>query len=178
MTVRRGLEVLGLGEVELTYYGHSSAYVCKTVKNDSLTDDTGPEVPVLLDDGDELLVGLLAGTVGIDIDGQRLSNTDGVGELHKCAASKAGSDKGLGCITQSERWSNEGMYVRTNPTSGVSCGPVDLGKVLSREGSSTVGSPSTVGVDNDLATSQSSITLGSTNDEAARGLDLQGRLST
>ena len=35
-----------------------------------------------------------------------------------------------------------------------------------------MGTPSSVGVDDDLATSQTSITLGSTDDEAARGLDL------
>jgi len=35
-----------------------------------------------------------------------------------------------------------------------------------------MGTPATVGIDNDLATSQTSITLGTTNDEAARGLDL------
>lgn len=104
MTVRRSLEVLGLGEIKLTYCEHPSASVCKTVKNKSPTDDTGPEVPVLLDDGDELFVGLFASAVGINVDGQRLSNTNGVGELHKCATGETGSDKRLGCIARSERY--------------------------------------------------------------------------
>jgi hypothetical protein len=37
--------------------------------------------------------------------------------------------------------------------------PVNLGGVLAREGTASVGAPSSVGVDNDLATGQTSITL-------------------
>ena len=43
-----------------------------------LTDDTRSEVPVVADDLDELLVGLLASAVGVDVHRQRLSDTDGV----------------------------------------------------------------------------------------------------
>ena len=32
---------------------------------------------------DELIIGLFASTIGIDVDGQRLRNTNGVGELDK-----------------------------------------------------------------------------------------------
>ena len=60
----------------------------------------------------------------------------------------------------------------TNPAGGIGSRSVDLGKVLSGESSSTVSSPTTIGIDNDLATGQASITLGTTNDEAARGLNL------
>lgn len=38
-------------------------------KMKQLTDDTWSEVPVLADDVDDLLVGLLAGAVCIDVDG-------------------------------------------------------------------------------------------------------------
>lgn len=78
MTVRSGLEVLRLLEAELT------------------DDDTGAEIPVLEDDIDELSVVLLAGTVGVDVDGKRLSDTDGVGELDESTSSEASSDEGLG----------------------------------------------------------------------------------
>lgn len=47
---------------------------------------------------------------------------------------------------------------RTDPSSGVSSGPVDLGPILSRESSSSVSSPSSVGVDDDLSTSESGVT--------------------
>jgi hypothetical protein len=36
-----------------------------------------------------------------------------------------------------------------------------------------VGTPTAVGVNNDLATSQAGVTLGTADDEEARGLDLQ-----
>ena len=56
MAVRGGLQILGLLQVKL------------------LDNDTGPQVPVLPDDVDELFVGLLAGAVGINVDGERLGN--------------------------------------------------------------------------------------------------------
>ena len=122
------------------------------------TNDTRPEVPVVTDNLDELGVGPLASAVGVDEDRQWLSDTNGVRELDKAAAGKAGSDKGLG-----------------DPASGVSRRAVDLGEVLAGEGTSTVGTPTTVGVDDDLTASETGITLGTTNDEAARGLDLSGQ---
>ena len=137
VTVRRSLKVLRLLETE------------------RLDNETRAEVEVLANDLDQLLVGLLAGTVCIDEDGEGLSNTDGVGELDESTAGETTSDQGLG-----------------DPAGSVSRGTVDLGEVLAREGSSTVGTPATVGVDNDLTTSQTSVTLGTTNDEAARGLNL------
>jgi hypothetical protein len=119
------------------------------------TNDTGAEIPVLVDDGNKLLVGLLASAVSINIDGEGLGNTDSVGELNEGAAGEASGNQRLG-----------------NPAGGVGSRAIDLGEVLSGESTSTVGTPSTVGVDNDLATSETSITLGSTNNEAARRLDL------
>lgn len=64
MTVRGRFAVLRLLEVKL------------------LHDETGPEVKVVADDLDELLVGLLASAVRVDKDGQRLGNTDSIRELH------------------------------------------------------------------------------------------------
>lgn len=58
-----------------------------------LHDDTGPQVEVLEDDVDELLIRLLAGAVRVDEDGQRLRDTDGVRELHEDSAGKAGVDE-------------------------------------------------------------------------------------
>lgn len=62
-----------------------------------LTNDTRAEVEVLADDLDEILVRLLARAVGVDVDRQRLSDTDGVRELDKCPTSEAASDDRLGC---------------------------------------------------------------------------------
>lgn len=63
MTVLGGLEVDGLGQVKLA------------------DNDTGTEVKVVADDLDKLLGGLVGGTVGVDIEGEGLGDTNGVGEL-------------------------------------------------------------------------------------------------
>lgn len=138
MTVLGSLEVDGAVQAQLT------------------NNDTGSQVEVLVDDLDELLGGLVRGAVGVDVDRQGLSNTNGVGELNKGAASEASVDEGLG-----------------DPASEISSGAVDLGEVLAREGTATVSTPATVGVDNDLTASQTGVTLGTTNDEETRGLNLK-----
>ena len=135
MTVLGSLGVDGLGKVQV------------------LNNDTRTEIEVVADDLDQLLGGLAGGTVGLNEEGEGLSDTNGVGELDKGTAGQTGVDQGLG-----------------DPTGNVSSGTVDLGVVLSGESTTTVGTPTTVGVDNDLTTSQTSVTLGTTDDEAARGL--------
>lgn len=137
VTVLGGLVVDGLGQVKLA------------------DNDTGAEIKVAANDLDELVRRLLRSAVGVDVDGERLRNTNGVGELDKSTASEAGGDKGLG-----------------DPAANVGSGAVDLGVVLSGESTTTVGTPATVGVDDDLTAGKTSITLGATNDEAARGLDV------
>ena len=75
VTVLGGLEVDGAVEVQLA------------------DNDTGTQVKVLADDLDQLIGGLAGGAVGIDIDGQGLGNTNGVGELNKGTTGKAGVDQ-------------------------------------------------------------------------------------
>ena len=60
VAVLGGLEVDGLGEIKL------------------LNDNTGTEIKIAPDDGFEFGRGLLRGTVAIDVDGQWLSNANGV----------------------------------------------------------------------------------------------------
>ncbi len=60
------------------------------------TNDTGTKIPVLADDLDELLIRLLTCAIGVNEDRQRLSNTDSVGKLDKCAASQSSGNKRLG----------------------------------------------------------------------------------
>lgn len=59
-------------------------------------DHTWSEVKVFVDDFDEFVRGAVGGSVGIDEDRKGLSNTDGVGELHKSATGELGVYKGLG----------------------------------------------------------------------------------
>lgn len=74
----------------------------KTVRNGSSgssllrTDDTGPQIPVVLDDLDELLVRLLTSSVGVNVDGEWFGNTNGVGQLNKNTASETGCNERLG----------------------------------------------------------------------------------
>lgn len=141
MAVLGSLEVDGAVQVELT------------------DNDTRAEIEVLVDDLDELVRALLRGAVSVDVDGEGLSDTNGVRELDKGTTSEAGGDKGLG-----------------DPAADVGSRAVDLGEVLAREGTATVGTPTAVGVDNDLATSQTGITLRATDDEETRGLNLESEL--
>lgn len=137
MTVLGSLEVDGAVQAELT------------------DNDTGAQIEVVADDLDKLIGVLLRGTVGVDVDGKGLSNTNGVGELDKGTAGKAGVDQRLG-----------------DPATDVGSGTIDLGEILTGESTATVGTPATVGVDNDLAAGQTGVTLRTTNDEETRGLDL------
>lgn len=59
-----------------------------------------------------------------------------------------------------------------NPAGEVCSGTIDLAVILSGKGTTTVSTPSTVGVYDDLTASQTSVTLWATDDEKARGLDL------
>jgi len=120
-----------------------------------LDNHTGTEVEVVADDLDELVRGLVGGAVGLYEHGKRLRDTNGVGKLDECAAGELGVDEGL-----------------CNPAGKVGSRAVDLGVVLSGESTTTVGTPATVGVDDDLTAGETGVTLGTTNDEEARGLDL------
>ena len=137
VAVLGGLEVDWAGQVEL------------------LDDHSWAEVEVGADDLLELIRGVVGSSVGVNVDGGWLSDTDGVGELDKRTASELGVDQGLG-----------------DPAGNVGGGTIDLGEILSGESTTTVGSPSTIGVDDDLASGKAGITLWSTNDEKTRWLDL------
>lgn len=152
------LELLGLlpGEGlvgEVTVLG--GAVVDGVGKVELLNDDTGPHVEVVADDLDELIRGLVRGAVGLNEEGEGLGDTNGVRELDEGTAGEAGLEEGLG-----------------DPAGQVGGRAVDLGVVLAGEGTTTVGTPATVGVDDDLTASQTGVTLGTTDDEEARGLDL------
>ena len=59
-----------------------------------------------------------------------------------------------------------------DPACDISRRSVDFRVVLSRESSSAVSSPASVGIDDDLSAGQAGVTLRAANDEKARGLDL------
>lgn len=115
-----------------------------------LDDVAWAEVEVLLDNADEVLIGeaFLHGAVGLDVNGEGVGETDGVGDLDEHSVAEATSDQGLGdvsCIVGSRS--------------------VNLGGVLTGEGTTTMGSPATIGINNNLSASETGVSLGSTNDE-------------
>ena len=150
---RLELELLGLlpGEglvAEVTVLG--STVVDGVGEVELLDNDTGTEVEVLADDLDKLLRVLVGGTVVLNEERKGLGDTNGVGELDEAAAGETSLDQGLG-----------------DPAGKVGSGTIDLGVILSGESTTTVGTPTTVGVDDDLTASETGITLGTTDDEEA-----------
>jgi hypothetical protein len=121
-----------------------------------LADDcSGAQVKVLVDQREKLVVALLASAVGVDVHRQWLGHTDGVRHLHQDAVDQTGSDQRLG-----------------DPARSIGARAVDLAGVLAREATASVGTPTTVCVDDDLATSETGITLRTTDDELARGVQV------
>ena len=108
------------------------------------------QVEVVLHNLHQLLFGLLAGAVGVDVDAEGLRHTNGIGQLDQAAAAKPSLDQGF-----------------RDPTGSVSGRAIHLGGVLSGESATAVGAPTTVSVHNDLAASETSVTVGTANDETA-----------
>jgi len=129
-----------------------------------VTDDASrSQVEVVLDNVGNFSISLaragLSCTIGVNEDRQWLRNTNGIGQLHQHTVSQTSSNQRLGY-----------------PTSSISSRTIDLGSILSREGSSTVSTPTTIGINNDLTTSQTSITVWATNDETTRWVQVENSL--
>lgn len=125
------------------------------VETEVADDATGAEVKVLLHELHEGLLVVLGGAVSVDVDGERVGDTNGVGELDADTVAEVVGHEGLG-----------------DPAGGVGGGTVDLGAVLAGEGTASVGAPTSVGVDDDLSAGEAGVTVGSADDEAAGGVDV------
>mmetsp|Transcript_49657 Transcript_49657/g.103295 ORF Transcript_49657/g.103295 Transcript_49657/m.103295 type:complete len:433 (+) Transcript_49657:194-1492(+) len=100
-------------------------------------------------------VALLA-AISLHKQGQRLSHTDGIRQLHQAARAQAAVDHGLGHLT-----------------ADVGSRSVHLGRILARESTAAVGSPASVGVNDDLPAGEACVALRTTDDELAGGVDVQ-----
>ena len=114
------------------------------------TNDTGSEIPIVANDFNKLLISFLTSAVCINMNRQRLSNSNSIRKLDKHPSGKACSNKRLGYITC------EGSILKrrsshTNPASSIGSRTIHLGEVLSRKGSTSVSTPASVCVDDDLA---------------------------
>lgn len=120
-----------------------------------LNDDTWTKVEVLFDNGKDLGVGLFAGAISVDSERQWLGDADGVRDLDKDTSAEFCLDEGLG-----------------HPSCSVGARSVDLGVVLSGESTTAVGTPATVGVDDNLSAGEASVTLWAADDESAGRVDV------
>jgi len=126
-----------------------------------LDDVTGSEGEVLSNDSGEPFVALttLDGVVGVDPDGERIRKSDGVRYLNADSVAELGVYKGL-----------------SNPSGVVGSGAVDLGGVLSGVSTSTMGAPTTVRVDDNFSSGDTSISGGTTDIELTRGVNHEDTL--
>jgi len=122
-------------------------------------DHPRPKVKVLLYQLQDLPVRNLARAIGVYKHRQGLRHTNGIRDLHDDTACKPAGNNALGSLP-----------------GNVGTTAVNLGWILARESTTSVGSPTTIGVDDDLATSESSITMRATNDKAAGWVQVEDGL--
>lgn len=101
-----------------------------------------------------VVLSVLDGTVRVDPDGEGIGESNGVGDLDTDSVAELGSDERLGDVA-----------------SVVGSRAIDLGRILSGVGTSTMGAPTTVGIDNDLSSSDTSVSSGTSDIELAGGVD-------
>ena len=118
-----------------------------------LDDASRTQVKVAADDLLNLLLCDLVGAKGIDHDGYRISDADGVGQLHLALVGQACSDD-----------------VLCNIAGRIGCTAVNLRGVFAREGTAMTG-PAAIGVDDNLAAREARVPLRAADDELARGVD-------
>mmetsp|Transcript_3573 Transcript_3573/g.7812 ORF Transcript_3573/g.7812 Transcript_3573/m.7812 type:complete len:431 (-) Transcript_3573:26-1318(-) len=119
---------------------------------------SGAGIEVNLDELRNLGCGeaFLLGSVGLDEDAQWLGDTNGVRKLNEGTLTESGTDDGL-----------------CHPTASVGSRTIDLGGILSGESTSSVGTPSSIGIDDNLSSGKTGISLRSSNDEFSRGVDVK-----
>ncbi|KAL7119892.1 hypothetical protein ACP275_02G089700 [Erythranthe tilingii] len=118
-----------------------------------------PEIERLLHNLQYLLIRNLPGPVGVDKHRQRLRHTNGVRHLHDTPPCKPVRHNAL----------------RRLPDN-VGPAPVHLRWVLPGEGTTSVGPPPTVGVDDDLTPGKPSVTVRPADHEPARRVEVEDRL--
>ncbi len=124
----------------------------------TLHDEVRTQVNQLLDLEGNLGVAHLdvRSAFSVDVEANRLSLADGVGNLHQGLVAYASGHEVLG-----------------NVTHGVGCRAVHLRAVLAREGTAAMGIAATVGVDDDLAARYTRVAVRTADDELACGVHVE-----
>ena len=144
---------LGLGAAEVAAAGGLA--VDRPAQVEVLDDPRGGQREVPADQLGDLVVGDLAGALGVDVDAHGLGDADGVGELHLAAVGQAGGDDVLGDVA-----------------GHVGGRAVDLRGVLAAEGAAAVAAAAAVGVDDDLPPGQARVAVRAADDELAGRVDV------
>lgn len=152
---REDVEVFVAAEVTVRG-GGLVTLVATTLEVERLAHHTRAEVERRLDLGENFRIRNLTSAVGVDVHGKRLGDANGVGDLEQAAAGEASRDDRLGRLAGNVR-----------------ARAVNLGRVLTGEGTTTVGTPTAVSVDNNLTTSQTGVTVRATDNEAARRVQVE-----
>ena len=128
----------------------------RSTELETLLDSIGAEIKYLVYKLSDLGIaeGDAACPIGVDEDADRLSDPDSVSELYEYFVSDASCDE-----------------VLRDVASSIGCRAVYLRGVLAREGTTTMGSLTTVGVDDDLTPRETSISVRTPDDELTRGVD-------
>merc|ERR1719499_77797 len=132
--------------------------VLRLAERERLRNGTWPAIESNLDDvGDVICTQIaLLSPVRFHEQGQWLRNPDRIGELHQCTLAQATLHHGLGHLP-----------------ADVSGRPVNLRRILAGESATAMGTPTTVGINDNLAAGESGITLGAANDELPGGVDVE-----
>ncbi len=90
---------VGVSPAEMAVLG--GLLVDRSEEVEFLNDVARAEVEVLANNADEVLISkaILHCAVGLDVNGERVGETDGVGDLNKDSVSEASSDQGLGNVS-------------------------------------------------------------------------------
>ena len=111
------------------------------------------QIEMFTDQIDDGVVADLAGAESVHRDGGGLGHADGVAHLDLALAGQPGGDNVLGHVTP-----------------GVGRATVDLGRILAGEGAATVACHAAVGVHDDFAAGQATVTHGATDHENPGGV--------
>ena len=115
----------------------------------------GSQVKRLVDGLDDAIFIHMGGTKGIDHNGERLRNANGVGELDLTAIGKTSSNHILG-----------------NPACGIGSRTVNFGAILAREGTAAMTAHAAIGIDDDLAAGKAGVAHRAANDKTTSGVNV------
>ena len=138
--------------------------------------DARSEVKVLFNDVVQFSVGLWPRAICVNVEGERMGHSYGIGDLERECVSKNSYLIGqMSCdyiasiletvsmttdLDEDSSRQSSGHQTLGNPASRIGCRAIDFWRVFPREGPAPMGPPTSVGVHNDLTTCETCVSLG------------------